>query len=280
MMSSILRSESTRMKALLSTMTALLMAASPLAQAASTPLPRATTPDDVRAVSPALNDYAQKLLAGEVWKRPGLAPRDRSLITVAALVARNQTAEMAFHMNLALDNGVKASEISETITHLAFYAGWGQAMAAVPVAREVFTRRGVKVEDLPPVGGPRLPLNEAAEAQRAATVQASVGPVSPGVVQYTGDVLFKDLWLRPALAPRDRSLVVVTALIANGQVAQMQFHLYRAMDNGLTQAEGGEMLSHLAFYVGWPNVFSAIPVAKAVFEGRPVQPPSVRPLRQ
>jgi 4-carboxymuconolactone decarboxylase len=109
-------------------------------------------------------------------------------------------------------------------------------------------------------------------------VQASVGPVSPGVVQYTGDVLFKDLWLRPALAPRDRSLVVVTALIANGQVAQMQFHLYRAMDNGLTQAEAGEMLSHLAFYVGWPNVFSAIPVAKAVFEGRPVQP-LWRPLR-
>ena len=267
------------MKTLMSTMTALLMAASPLAQAASAPLTRATAPDDVRAVSPALHDYSQKLLAGEVWKRPGLAPRDRSLITVAALVARNQTAEMAFHMNLALDNGVKASEISETITHLAFYAGWGQAMAAVPVALEVFTQRRVKAEDLPPVGGPRLPLNEAAEAQRAATVQASVGKVSPGVVKDTGDVLFKDLWLRPALAPRDRSLVVVTALIANAQVAQMQFHLNRAMDNGLTQAEAGEMLSHLAFYVGWPNVFSAIPVAKTVFEGRPAQPPSVRPLR-
>jgi 4-carboxymuconolactone decarboxylase len=152
-------------------------------------------------------------------------------------------------------------------------------MAAVPVAREVFTQRKVKAEDLPPVAGPRLRLNEAAEAQRAATVQASVDPVSPGVVQYTGDVLFKDLWLRPALAPRDRSLVVVTALIANGQVAQMQVHLNRAMDNGLTQAEAGEMLSHLAFYVGWPNVFSAIPVAKTVFEGRPAQPPSVGPLR-
>jgi 4-carboxymuconolactone decarboxylase len=70
-------------------------AASPLAQAASAPLPSATAPDDVRAVSPALHDYSQRLLAGEVWKRPGLAPRDRSLIPVAALVARNQTAEMA-----------------------------------------------------------------------------------------------------------------------------------------------------------------------------------------
>jgi 4-carboxymuconolactone decarboxylase len=275
--SSILRSESTPMKALFSAVTTLLLAASPLAQAASAPPPRATTPDDARAVSPALHDYAQNRLAGEVWKRPGLAARNRSLITVAALVARSQTAEMAFHMHLALDNGVKASEISETITHLAFYAGWGQAMAAVPVAREVFIQRRVKAEDLPPVGGPRLPLNEAAEAQRAAAVQSSVGTVSPGVVQYTGDVLFKDLWLRPALAPRDRSLVVVTTLIANGQVAQLPFHLNRAMDNGLTQAEAGEMLSHLAFYVGWPNVFSAIPVAKTVFEGRPAQPASVRP---
>ena len=100
-------------------------------------------------------------------------------------------------------------------------------------------------------------------------MQSDVVSVSPGVVQYTGDVLFNDLWLRPALAPRDRSMVTVSSLIANGQVAQMPYHLNRAMDNGLTQTEAGEMLAHLAFYAGWPNVFSAIPVAKTVFESRP-----------
>jgi 4-carboxymuconolactone decarboxylase len=255
------------MKRFLPTLAAALCCASALPAAATTAA-RATTADDVRAVSPALQDYAQGRLAGDVWKRPGLAPRDRSLITVAVLVARLQTAEMAQHMNLALDNGVKPAEISELITHLAFYAGWGQAMAAVPVAREVFVQRRIKADELPPVGGARLPLNEAAEAQRAARVQADVGPVSPGVVQYTGEVLFKDLWLRPALAPRDRSLVTVSSLIANGQVAQMPYHLNRAMDNGLTQTEASEMLAHLAFYTGWPNVFSAIPVAKTVFESR------------
>jgi 4-carboxymuconolactone decarboxylase len=92
--------------------------------------------------------------------------------------------------------------------------------------------------------------------------------VAPGVVQYTTDVLFRDLWLRPGLAPRDRSLVTVSALIASGQVAQMPYHLNRAMDNGLTQAQASETLTHLAFYVGWPNVFSALPVAKEVFEKR------------
>jgi 4-carboxymuconolactone decarboxylase len=93
--------------------------------------------------------------------------------------------------------------------------------------------------------------------------------VAPGIVRYTTDVLFRDLWLRPDLAPRDRGLVTVSALIASGQVAQLQSHLNRAMDNGLTQAQAGEVITHLAFYTGWANAFSALPVAKEVFERRP-----------
>jgi len=149
-----------------------------------------------------------------------LSPRDRSVITVAALIARNQTAEMAFYFNLALDNDVKPSELSEIITHLAFYSGWGNAMSAVSVAKEVFRKRKIEPEQLPRAVPKPLPLNEATEAQRAAMVEKQFGNVAPGVVQYTTDVLFSDLWLRPDLAPRDRSLVTVSALIAAGQVAQ------------------------------------------------------------
>jgi 4-carboxymuconolactone decarboxylase len=87
-------------------------------------------------------------------------------------------------------------------------------------------------------------------------------------VQYTTDVLFRDLWLRPDLAPRDRSLVTISGLVANGQVAQLTGHIPIGMNNGLTQPEIAEAITHLAFYVGWPNVFSAIPVAKEVFEKR------------
>jgi 4-carboxymuconolactone decarboxylase len=252
--------------ALLFTASALLAASTHARQESSMPL--ATTPDDLRAVSPALFDYAQNRVLGDLWKRAGLSPRDRSLITVAALVARGQTPEMAFHVARALDNGVKPAEVSEVITHLAFYSGWGEAFSAVPIVKEVFRERRISTDDLPPAGGARLALNEAAEAQRATRVQQDVGPVSPGVVQFTGNVLFNDLWLRPALAPRDRSMVTVTSLIANGQVAQITYHLSRAMDNGLTQTEAGEMLAHLAFYAGWPNVFSAIPIVKTVFESR------------
>jgi 4-carboxymuconolactone decarboxylase len=224
--------------------------------------------DDMRSVAPALEKYTQDRLLGEVWKRPQLSARDRSIVTLAALIARQQTIEMPLYLNLALDNGVKPREVSEMMTHLAFYAGWGNAASAIAVARDVFAQRKIGPDQLPQLTPPLLTLDEKAEAQRAARVSGDFGNVAPGVVQYTTDVLFRDLWLRPDLAPRDRSLITVTALIANGQVAQMPYHLNRAMDNGLTKEQAGEVLTHLAFYVGWPNVFSALPVAKDVFAKR------------
>jgi 4-carboxymuconolactone decarboxylase len=239
------------------------------AAAAATDSPTAMlSQNDVQMVAPALEKYRQERLLQDLWKRPDLAPRDRSIVTLAALIARNQTIELPFHLQLALDNGVKPREISEIITHLAFYSGWANAMSAVAVAKDVFTRRDIGADQLPSASPELLAIDQAAEAERAARVQQQFGDVAPGVVQYTTDVLFRDLWLRPDLAPRDRSLVTVSALIATGQVAQVPYHLNRAMDNGLTQAQASEALTHLAFYAGWPNVFSALPVAKDVFEKR------------
>src|SRR5207244_3096118 len=163
----------------------------------------------------------------------------------------------------------KPSEISEIITHLAFYSGLSNGMSAVAVAKDVFAHRKIGADQVPADTPALLPLDEAAEADRAARVGQQFDTVGPGIVRYTTDVLFRDLWLRPALAPRDRSLVTVAALIASGQVAQIPYHLNRAMDNGLTQAQAGEVITHLAFYAGWPNAFSALPVAKDVFEKRP-----------
>jgi 4-carboxymuconolactone decarboxylase len=225
--------------------------------------------EDIRAVAPALEKYAQGVVLGDLWKRPGLSPRDRSIVTISALIARDQRVELPYYLDLALHNGVKPAEVSETITHLAFYTGWANATGAVPIAREVFKARNIGPEQLPPASGSMLPLDEATEAQRATRVEQQFGKVTPGLVQYTTDLLFRDLWLRPELAPRDRSLVTVSALVATGQVAQITYHLNRAMDNGLTQEQAGEVVAHLAFYAGWPNAFSAAPVFKDVFEKRP-----------
>src|SRR5256885_11800043 len=128
------------------------------------------TYEDVRKVAPALEAYTQNRLLGDVWKRPGLAPRDRSIVTLAALIARNQTIEMSYHLNLALDNGVKPREISEIITHLAFYSGWANAMAAVAVAKDVFAARHVGADQLPAVSPRLLAVEQAARAPRPARV--------------------------------------------------------------------------------------------------------------
>ncbi len=254
------------MKLVAATVASLCLSASASAQTQVGPM---RAPSDIGTVAPALEKYTQERLLGDVWKRPGLSARDRSVVTFAALIARNQTIEMPYYLNLALDNGVKPREISEIITHLAFYSGWGNATATVAVAKDVFAQRKIGIDQLPAASPQPLPLDQAAEAQRASRVGEQFGKVAPGIVQYTTDVLFRDLWLRPDLAPRDRSLVTVSALIASGQVAQMPYHLNRAMDNGLTQAQASEVITHLAFYVGWPNAFSALPVAKDVFEKRP-----------
>ena len=92
-----------------------------------------------------IGDFAPKLVSltddvvfGDVWERPGLSKRDRSLITVATLVALYRTEQMAFHMKRAIDNGLTVDELVEAITHIAFYAGWPNAMTAVITAKQLF----------------------------------------------------------------------------------------------------------------------------------------------
>ena len=116
-----------------------------------------------------------------------------------------------------------AAEISEIITHLAFYSGWGTAMSAVEVGQPIFARRSVLPATLPGAAVAFLDIDETAEAQRAAMAEQSAGKVAPRLVQFT-------------------------------------------MDNGLTQAQASEVITHLAFYAGWPNAFSSVPVVKDVFE--------------
>lgn len=94
-------------------------------------------------IAPALADYTDKVLFGEVWERPGLSLRDRSLITVACLVSQYRSNELPFHLKKALANGVSRDELVELITHLAFYSGWPTASTALAIVRQVFKETGV-----------------------------------------------------------------------------------------------------------------------------------------
>jgi len=96
--------------------------------------------------------------------------------------------------------------------------------------------------------------------------QRLMGDIAPKLAELTDNVLFGDVWERPGLSKRDRSLVTVSALIAMNRPDQLRSHLVRARENGLTQEELIEAITHLAFYAGWPSAVSAISVAKDVFE--------------
>jgi len=91
-------------------------------------------------IAPTLADLTDRVLFGEVWERPQLSKRDRSLATVAALVAMNRPDQLRFHLGFAVQNGVTKEELIEVITHLAFYAGWPNAMSAIMVAKEAFSK--------------------------------------------------------------------------------------------------------------------------------------------
>ena len=94
-------------------------------------------------IAPALAEITNDVLFGDVWKRSDLSPRDRSLVTVASLISLYRVNELPFHLKRALENGVTREELSEVITHLAFYAGWPPASSAIGVARKVFEEAGV-----------------------------------------------------------------------------------------------------------------------------------------
>ena len=220
--------------------------------------PTVVTLHQMKAVSPYLARATEAALFGDVWKRPGLSARDRSLITVASLVARCQPLPLTSHLRLALDNGVTATELSELIAHLAFYSGWPNASSAIAVAAPIFAERGIDADQLPGSSVELTPLDEVVEALRVDAVDQMIGDTFPALAQYTTDLLFRNLWLRPGLAPRDRSLVTVAALITAGLPAQITFHMNKAMDNGLTREQASEVVTHLAFYAGWAKATQAM----------------------
>lgn len=92
-------------------------------------------------VAPKLAELTDNVIFGDIWERPGLSQRDRSVITVAALIALNRTEQLPFHVALALEHGVTKDELVEIITHLAFYSGWPNSVSAVRIAKEVFAKK-------------------------------------------------------------------------------------------------------------------------------------------
>ena len=206
---------------------------------------------DVHTSAPGLGWYTDTILYGEMWERPELSKRDRSLITVAALVTSAHMAQLNGHLNRALKNGVTPVEIVELITHLAFYAGWPCTMSSIVVMGQVFEANGVTAEQ---------------SAQSLGTAPEPAGShAMSSLEEIEKRVLQEDLWKRIELAPRDRSLATIAAFLTQGLDEPLREQLELGRANGLTETEVVEAASHLAFYAGWGRSATALALVRAVY---------------
>lgn len=219
----------------------------------------------VREISPSLARDTEQLLYGDIWKRQELSVRDRSLVTIAVLVTTGNTGELKGELERALDNGVTPTEIGAALDHLAFYAGWPRALAAIPVAEQIFRSRRIVVKH-PAQSAALLPLPPGDTAIKQG-VTAMFGPSAPRFAELT-NALFDDLWRRPELAQRDRSLVTLAVMGIAGDPRSLAGHVERALDFGLTESQIVEEFTHLAFYAGWDRGTAAIWEATQVFAQR------------
>ena len=206
--------------------------------------------------APYLGEVRNKYVYGDIWERAGLSKRDRSMITVAVNQALYATNELRLHMGRALDNGVTQAEISEIIAHTLWYSGFPTGVNAARVAAEVFAERDLPAT--PPGASDREPpVNPELEF--------------PGAFQQTpylrdllNQVVYAETWQREELSPRDRSMITVavgTALYASSEV---RYHVGRALDNGVTQEEIGEIITHVTFYSGFPTGVNAARVTAGI----------------
>ena len=202
-------------------------------------------------IAPGLATLTDDVLYGDVWTRPELSLRDRSLVTISVLIATGKPAQLAGHLGRALDNGVHASQASGVLAHLAIYSGWPNAVYA---ERKVDTTalRGT---------GPR-PSSPASDAAPGKAVIDELGAVAPKFVELTQDVVFGDVWRRSDLTPRDRSLVTIAALAAMGDDGELGMYVQRGLQSGLTETQIAEALTHLGFYAGWQKAAKALRVVK------------------
>lgn len=168
---------------MMATLAAACVAGSAVAQTpAQTPAPT-VAPEDMRWAAPALARYTDEVLFGSVWRGPELSPRDRSLVTLSALVVGGNTAQMTNHLNRSLDNGVKPYEIGGLIKHLAFYSGWPKSISALGVTRQVLEARGLTAADMQP------PAPAPGDADGLRIVRKGAEPVSRGPASnFTGVV--------------------------------------------------------------------------------------------
>ncbi len=229
----------------------------------------------------ALGAIALQTGAGEIWSRPQLSRRDRSLVVISSLTAMSRDVELAHHIEGGLNHGLTPDEIDEIMVQLSAYVGMPLALGgAMAVGRVLAARDGVEERRTPPsslvtkdaktrredgkdVLRTLLGMPEGTDLSFAETATADqLGDMGHLVLDYA----FGDIWSRPQLGRRDRSLVVVSALTAQNQTHELEIHLGGALNHGVTRSEIEEVMMTMVLYGGFPKAIDGMQIAKKVFE--------------
>lgn len=219
----------------------------------------------------ALGSFAVDFCLGDVWSRPGISRRDRSLVVIAILAALNVTTPLKTYVKGAINNGMTPEEVREVMTHMCGYAGFPRALAAMQAANEALAEIGHPPKDdkLPPAD--RLSLQDRRKRGGPGLDKVTGGSLfgNPGVAMpalekalgplgaYALDFVFGDIWERPQLSKRDRSFLVVSVLGALGRVDELKIHIPGAFRHGLSKEEVQEIIVTLAAYAGFPFAVEA-----------------------
>ena len=228
----------------------------------------------------ALGSFAFDVVMGDVWSRPQLSRRDRSLIVISVLATIGSTEELSLHTQVGLNNGLSRAEIEEAIIQVAAYAGFPMAMQASRVASDRFCQID-GVDRLPERQGAehlddserRMRAHDVRKTLTAGRCADDVETDFAAVVEHLGEVgviayhwAFGDLWARDELNRRDRSLVVIAILTALSRVEELAFHVPAGLNHGLTRKEIEEIMVQMTIYGGIPRAVEGIQAVKKAFQ--------------
>jgi len=233
----------------------------------------------------ALGSFALHTGAGEIWSRPGLSRRDRSLVVISALTALGRERELHAHVTGGLNHGLSREEIDEIMVQISAYAGMPFALAGAGIAGRVFAEQD----------GSEEPRHTPAPAeQKEAAKRRSDGlevlstllgqpdldreATEAAIVDQQGDMgnlvmdfAFGDVWSRPQLSRRDRSLVVISVLTALFAAHELKVHLQGALNHGVSEAEIEEVMITMVLYGGFPRAIDGMLSARKIFAARASQ---------
>jgi 4-carboxymuconolactone decarboxylase len=218
-------------------------------------------------------------VVGDVWTRPGLSPRDRSLLVISVLAAQARDEELESHTTYGLRNGLRPDEIEEILPMVAVYAGFPAAMASSRrIDKALLAASGA--ESLPPRQGPAHKSDAERDRDAAEVLGTMTGRAQPldpaegrgwmegrigdmGAIGYRWG--FGEVWARPQLSRRDRSIIVIGILASLGAAPELAFHVPAGLRHGLTRTQVEEVITHLSLYIGFPRAVEAMNTAREAF---------------